>query len=114
VAYTGDTELGPFLFRDEFARAQIVISECTFFEPGHRSRATVGKHLHVDDLATLLNVWQAEAVVLIHLSRRLNIATSRELLNELVGEEQAYRVHFLMDLRTNRLRYEAQQAEFAH
>src|SRR5262249_18035229 len=64
VAYTGDTEPGPFLFRDEFATAKIVISECTFFESDHRSRARIGKHLHVNDLAALLRVWKAEHVVL--------------------------------------------------
>ena len=50
VAYTGDTEFGPYLFRDEFANAKIVVSECTFFEPEHEGRAKIGKHLHVDDL----------------------------------------------------------------
>jgi ribonuclease Z len=39
VAYTGDTEFGPNLFRDEFASAKIVISECTFLEEDHESRA---------------------------------------------------------------------------
>jgi ribonuclease Z len=111
VAYTGDTEFGPYLFRDEFANAQIIISECTFFEAGHQSRAKIGKHLHVDDLKRLLSVWKAEAVVLVHLSRRTNLATARELLVETVGEEQAYRCHFLMDYRINRQRYERQEVE---
>lgn len=113
VAYTGDCELGPYLFRDEFANAKIVISECTFLEDEHRSRASIGKHLHIDDIGRLLPVWQAEAVILIHLSRRTNMATSREHLLKLVGEEAASRVHFLMDYRTNRQRYERQLAEAA-
>jgi ribonuclease Z len=108
IAYTGDTELGPYLFRDEFAEAKIVIAECTFFEDDHESRASIGKHLHVTDIAQLLGVWQAEHVVLVHLSRRTNIVASRERLIELVGEEQAARVHFLMDHRAARLRYERQ------
>lgn len=110
VAYSGDTELGPSLYRDEFVHAKIVISECTFFEPDHRSRAAVGKHLHVEDIAALLKVWEAEAVVLCHLSRRTNLPEAREQLVKLVGEEEAQRVHFLMDHRTNRLRYERQAA----
>ncbi|MHC4825047.1 MAG: MBL fold metallo-hydrolase, partial [Planctomycetota bacterium] len=60
VAYTGDTEFGPYLFRDEFSNAKIVICECTFFEDDHQSRAKVGKHLHVGDLAKLLETWQAQ------------------------------------------------------
>ena len=111
VAYTGDTELSPYLFRDEFANAKIVIAECTFFEPDHRSRAAVGKHLHVDDIVKLLEIWRAEAVVLIHLSRRTNMVDSRLRLAELAGPEHAQRVHFLMDHHANRQRYEAQLAE---
>lgn len=111
IAYTGDTEFGPFLFRDEFAEAKIIISECTFFESDHYSRAKIGKHLHVGDIAKLLSVWKAEAIVLVHASRRTNLGLSREMLSKLVGEEQSSRVHFLMDHRANRLRYEKQLAE---
>lgn len=110
VAYTGDTELCPNLFCDEFALAKIVISECTFFEADQRERSSVGKHLHVEDIAKLLDVWQAEYVVLIHLSRRTHIGRSRQRLVELVGEEKAQRVLFLMDHRANRDRYEKQLA----
>lgn len=108
IAYTGDTEIGPNLFRDEFANAKVVISECTFFEPDQRERSAVGKHLHVEDVAKLLDVWQAEYVVLIHLSRRTHMAASRQRLVDLVGEEKANRVLFLMDHRTNRERYQQQ------
>ena len=113
VAYTGDTELGPYLFRDEFANAKIVICECTFFEPDHKTRARVGKHLHVTDLIKLLGVWQADAVILVHLSRRTNLAAAREMLVSVIGEEQAERVHFLMDHRENRQRYEQQELELS-
>jgi ribonuclease Z len=101
IAYTGDTEMCPNLFSDEFANAKVVITECTFFEEDHRSRSTIGKHLHLDDLANLLNVWQAEHVILVHLSRRTNLIASRTLLNQRLGEENASRIHFLMDYRTN-------------
>jgi ribonuclease Z len=113
VAYTGDCEFGPYLFRDEFVNAKIVISECTFLEDEHRSRAGVGKHMHIDDIAKLLTMWQAEAVVLVHVSRRTNMATSHQHLRKMVGDEQASRVHFLMDYRSNRERYDRQLAEVA-
>jgi ribonuclease Z len=113
VAYTGDCEFGPYLFRDEFAEAKIAIAECTFLEDEHRSRAGVGKHMHIDDIARLLSVWKAEAVILVHLSRRTNMASSRQHLVKTVGVEQASRVHFLMDFRANRQRYEQQLAEAA-
>lgn len=111
-AITGDTESGPFLFRDEFAQAGVVITECTFFEPDHRSRARTGKHMHVEDLVAMLKVWQARHVVVTHVSRRTTIQYARERVAELAGED-ASRVHFLMDYRSNRLRHEQQVAEDA-
>ena len=78
-------------------------------EPDHEGRARVGKHLHVRDLAKLLGVWKAQAVVLVHLSRRTNLADAREHLASVLGPEQCERVHFLMDHRTNRQRYEGQE-----
>lgn len=113
VAYTGDTEFGPCLFRDEFASAKVIISECTFFEHDHRARAKVGKHLHVNDLVKLLDVWKAETVILVHLSRRTNMAAAREQLVKLLGTDRAQRVEFLMDHQANRKRYERQSQEAA-
>lgn len=111
VAYTGDTEPGPFLFRDEFASAKIVISECTFFETEHRSRARIGKHLHVNDLAALLRVWRSESVVLVHVSRRTSIPFARECLASIDDGAHASRVHLLMDMRSNKQRFDRQVAE---
>lgn len=113
VAYTGDCEFGPYLFRDEFAQAKIVVAECTFLENDHRSRAGIGKHMHIDDIARLLPMWNAESVILTHLSRRTNMATSKEHLAKMVGDDHAGRVHFLMDYRANKERYERQMREVA-
>lgn len=110
IAVTGDTESGPFLFRDEFAKAQVIVTECTFFEPDHRGRARIGRHLHVEDLVPLLEVWQAKAVIITHVSRRTTIAYARQRLQEL-APDHAERVLFLMDHRANRARYERQCAE---
>lgn len=111
VAYTGDTEPGPFLFRPEFAQARIVIAECTFFEADHRSRARIGKHLHVSDFSALLRVWEAEHVVLAHVSRRTSIAAARDAVAAIDGGAHAQRTHLFMDLRANKQRYERQVAE---
>ena len=107
VAYTGDTAPGEFLVRDEFADAKIMIAECTFFEPDHNDRARTGMHLHIDDIVRMLPVWKAEAIVLVHVSRRTTIHYARERIEKLAGEH-AGRIHLLMDHRTNRARYEAQ------
>ncbi|MBX3354074.1 MAG: hypothetical protein KF724_00070 [Phycisphaeraceae bacterium] len=110
IAYTGDTEAGPFLFRDEFAQAPIVITECTFFESDHRDRAKIGKHLHVEDLKVLLKVWSAREVIVIHVSRRTHLGFARERLREVCGDD-AERIHLLMDHRANRARYDRQVLE---
>ena len=110
VAYTGDTEPGDFLLRDEFVRAQVVVSECTFFEDEHRDRAKIGKHIHVEDLRPLLEAWTAKDVVISHVSRRTLMPFARERIEALVGAERAQRIHLLMDHRTNRARHESQVA----
>lgn len=112
VAYLGDTLPGPHLVRDDVRRAQIIICECTFFEPEHRSRAKIGMHLHVEDVAEWLRVVECEALVLTHVSRRTNLAYAAKRLAELAGPELTQKVHFLMDHRTNKLRYD-HQAEIA-
>ncbi len=108
VAFTGDTEMGDHLCRQEFVRSPIVVSECTFFKKEHRPRASVGKHLHIDDIAELLTIWSAKDVVLVHMSRRTTIEQARAAIAEKVKPGDLDRIHILMDHRTNRERYEKQ------
>lgn len=108
VAYLGDTLPGPHLIRQDVRTAQIIITECTFFEPEHKDRAKIGMHLHVGDLAEWLRVCECQAMVLTHISRRTNLAFAREQLVKHVGPELASKVLFLMDARANRERYEQQ------
>ncbi len=108
VAYIGDTAPGPHLVRADVRQAQIIITECTFFEPEHTERAKVGMHLHVNDIAEWLRIAQCKHMVLTHISRRTHLGYARERLLELLGEEKAQRVLLLMDHRFNRERYEKQ------
>ena len=108
VSYTGDTTRTEALEGDEFAKSKIIICECTFLDVDHRSRAQVGRHLHLDDIAELLNIWEAEHVVLVHMSRRTMVSEARERLKELGADGE--RVHILMDHRSNRKRYESQKS----
>lgn len=113
VAYTGDTEPGDFLLREEFRRAQVVISECTFFEDEHRDRAKIGKHLHVEDLRPLLEAWEARDVVIVHVSRRTLLPFARMRIEEIAGKARAESVHLLMDHKANKARHEAIAAQRA-
>lgn len=112
IAYLGDTLPGAHLLRDDVRKAQIIITECTFFEPEHRGRAKIGKHLHAEDIAEWLGVVECEAMVITHVSRRTHIPSATQVLFDLVGPELAKKVYFLMDHRSNRMRYEV-QAEHA-
>lgn len=110
VAYLGDTLPGAHLIHDSVRQAKIIVCECTFFEPEHVERAKIGQHMHVNDIAEWLRVAECEAMVLTHVSRRTNLGYAREQLDKVAGD-LAERVHFLMDHRTNRARYDGQAEE---
>lgn len=108
VCYTGDTAWGPHFDRPDVLGAKVLITECTFLEPGHRDRAAVGKHLHLDDVVELLKRSKAEAVILTHLSRRTHMGEARKQIDAAVPDQERGRVHVLMDSRANRSRLEQQ------
>ncbi|MEM1422462.1 MAG: MBL fold metallo-hydrolase [Planctomycetota bacterium] len=111
VSFLGDLSPGAPMVRPDVLQSQIVICECTFVEKDHKSRAEAGNHLHLKDIAEWLGVLQCEHLVLVHVSRRSNIAVARKNLRELVTKEQFQKVHFLMDYRTNKERYDRQAEE---
>jgi len=111
IAYTGDTLPGPHLLREDVMNAQIIITECTFFEKDHQQRAKVGMHMHVNDIAEWLKVAQCEHMVICHISRRTHLGQARKALIDVAGKELCEKVHFLMDHRTNRDRYDIQAEE---
>jgi ribonuclease Z len=113
IAYTGDTLPGPHLLRDDVMNAQVIITECTFFEKDHKARAKTGMHMHVSDIAEWLKVAQCEHMVICHVSRRTHLGQARKALVEVAGKELSEKVHFLMDHRTNRERYDIQAEEAA-
>lgn len=109
VAYTGDTAWGDFFDREDVLNAQVLITECTFLDPGDRNRASVGKHLHISDVQRLVRRSHAEAVVLVHMSRRTNMHEARKQIDRVIDAGDRDRVLVLMDSRANRDRYEQQQ-----
>jgi ribonuclease Z len=108
LAYTGDTMPGPHLVREDVRKAQIIIAECTFFEPDHKERARVGMHMHLDDIAEWLRVVECQYMVLIHVSRRTDMQYARKRVTEIAGAKHADRVLCLMDFKGNKARYESQ------
>lgn len=110
ICYTGDTMWGPHFERPDVLEAKILITECTFTEPDHVSRAAIGRHLHLNDIIELLKRSKAEAVILTHLSRRTHMGHARKQIEAALEASDRGRLHMLMDGRTNRLRYEQQVA----
>jgi ribonuclease Z len=108
ICYTGDTMWGPHFDRPDVLNAKVLITECTFLEPGHRNKAAIGKHLHLTDVVALLQKSKAEAVVLVHLSRRTHMGASRKEIDASISPADRPRVHVLMDSRANRARYDEQ------
>ncbi len=111
VAFTGDTAPGDHFMRDDVRNAKVLITECTFIDPGHRDRARVGKHLHLTDLAAILDDLNNEAIVLTHLSRRTFLREAWEAIHQTIDRKHLDRIFILMDWRNNRTRYEKQKAE---
>ncbi|MEM7682595.1 MAG: MBL fold metallo-hydrolase [Planctomycetota bacterium] len=111
VCYTGDTCMGAHFDRPDVLNAKVLITECTFMERGHRRRAKVGKHLHLDDVIEVLERSTAETVILTHLSRRTHLGAARKAIDAAVPARHRDRVVVLMDARGNRDRYDRQLAD---
>ncbi len=94
---TGDTALGRFLDHDFVRRSPALLIECTFFDPDHRSRAVAGRHIHIDDLPTVLEAVPDAQVMLTHLSRRTDLREAKRILQRMLGPRDLERVSFLME-----------------
>lgn len=108
ITYLGDTLPGPHFFYDEVLKARVLITECTFFEKEHKERALIGKHVHLDDIVEFFPRFEGEALVITHVTRRTNLTRARQEVDARFSPEDADRIFFLMDHRTNRARYEEQ------
>lgn len=98
VCFLGDTSMGTVFDQPDVQNAEILLTECTFFEASHKVRAKAGKHLHVDDLVRLLPKLKNKHVILTHVSRRTSLRKARNALLKRIGDEAMGRIDFLMDL----------------
>ena len=97
VTYLGDTTLGPVFEHPDVVNAEVLITECTFFDSEHDTRAKAGKHLHIDQFVQALPKLQNEHIVITHVSRRISMRKAKQLMRKKVGDEAMQRIHFLMD-----------------
>jgi ribonuclease Z len=97
VAYLGDTTHGPVFDEPDVQNAEVLITECTFFEPDHLRKAKAGRHLHVHHFLPILEKLKNKDIVLTHLSRRTAVRRARSILRRGVSAERMKGIHFLMD-----------------
>ncbi len=97
VVYLGDTTAGRVFDEPDVINAESLITECTFFDPTHRQRAKIGKHLHVEQFAEIFPRLRNKHIILTHISRRTSIRRAKRILEKRIGEENLKHVHFLMD-----------------
>lgn len=99
VTYCGDTAEGPWMEQEVVTTTKVLILECSFFEADHVRRARDGYHLHVRDVARIIQRLKNPHFLLHHVSRRTSLREAKEILSRLIGPEQMARVTFLMDRR---------------
>jgi ribonuclease Z len=97
VAFLGDTTTGQVFDDPDVRNAQVLITECTFFDAEHKGKAKAGRHMHVDHLVDLLAKLQNPHIILTHVSRRTGIRKARAILRKRIGPERMQNIDFLMD-----------------
>jgi ribonuclease Z len=97
VAYLGDTTMGEVFDHPDVQTAEVLVTECTFFDADHKHKAKVGRHLHVDHFIEAIDRLKNRDIVLIHVSRRTGVRRARGMLRRRIGDERMKNIHFLMD-----------------
>lgn len=97
VTFLGDTSAGPVFDQPDVRNAEILITECTFFDPLHKHKAKAGKHLHIDGLVEILPKLNNKWILIGHVSRRTGVRRAKRMLARRIGEERMKNILFLMD-----------------
>jgi ribonuclease Z len=97
VVYLGDTTAGTIFDEPDVQNAEILITECTFYDSDHKAKAKAGRHLHVDQFAALVPKLKNKFIVLTHVSRRTSIRRAKHVLRKMIGDEAMKNIVFLMD-----------------
>ncbi|HUT47247.1 MAG TPA: MBL fold metallo-hydrolase [Sedimentisphaerales bacterium] len=96
VTYLGDTQYVDFSQLKYIAESNILIAECTFYEDEHTTRAKAGKHMHVDELATLLKNLNNEHIIITHTTQRTPMHEIRKILKKALPKDKYDRITLLM------------------
>jgi ribonuclease Z len=100
VTYLGDTQYADFSRLKYIVESKILIAECTFYEAEHIERAQAGRHMHVNEFASLIENLQNEHIVVTHATQRTSIKEIRKTLKKALSPEQFKKIVLL----TNNIR----------
>ena len=96
VCYLGDTAAGDYAQYPCVRDAKVLLIECTFFDDDHASRARAGKHIHIDQLAGVLESLNNEKIIITHMTRRTHMGFARKMLKKKLPRELWDKTTFLM------------------
>ena len=99
VSYLGDTQYVDFSQLKYIAESKILIAECTFYETEHAERAQAGRHMHINEFATLIEKLQNEHIVITHTTQRTPMREIRRILKDVLSPEKYDRAILFMDKR---------------
>src|SRR5207249_3334461 len=88
---------GEVFSHPDVINAEVLLTEVTFFDAEHKTKAKAGRHLHLDSFVQLFPLLKNQHVVLIHVSRRTGIRRAKSFLRKRLGEEAMKRITILMD-----------------
>jgi ribonuclease Z len=97
VTFMGDTAAGEVFKHPDVVNAEVLITEITFFDAEHKTKAKHGRHLHVDHFFDLVEALKNQHIVVTHVTRRTGIRRARNMLRKRLGDEMMKRIHLLMD-----------------
>jgi len=96
VTYLGDTQYVDFSQLNYIVESKILIAECTFYEDEHTARAEAGRHMHVDELATLLKNLNNEHIIITHTTQRTPMHEIRKILKQTLPKDKYDKITLLM------------------
>ena len=93
VAFTGDTAPAGLDAHPDVLKAEVLITEMTFFRPEHR-KEKIHKfgHMHLDDILDRAEKFENELIILSHLSTRTHEAQAKQALRQRLPKELQDRI----------------------
>ncbi|MHC4616604.1 MAG: MBL fold metallo-hydrolase [Planctomycetota bacterium] len=99
VTYLGDTQYVDFSQLKYIVESKILIAECTFYEMDHSGRAEAGRHMHINEFASLIEKLNNEHIIITHTTQRTPMREIRTILKEVLSPEKYKRIILFMDKR---------------